>query len=157
MDRTPDVRRSLLVGALIGVGQMAALDEIVFHQLLAWHHLYDRAAGDVALLSDGLLHAAELVALVVGFVLLVGLVRRQALAASYTWAGLFLGLGGFQTWDGIVHHKLLELHQVRYGVDPLPYDIAWVGSGLALLLVGWLLLRRARRGGSVPKAPSGAR
>jgi uncharacterized membrane protein len=28
-----------------------------------------------------------------------------------------LGLGAFQVFDGIVDHKLLQLHQVRYGVD----------------------------------------
>ena len=136
-------RRSLWVCALIGAGLMAAVDEIVFHQLLAWHHFYDRSTTEVALLSDGLLHAGELVVLVAGFFLYADLRRRGSLAPRSGWAGFFLGLGGFQLWDGIVDHKLLRLHQVRYGVDLLPYDVAWNLTGLALLLVGLLLARRA--------------
>ncbi|MCU1425319.1 MAG: hypothetical protein JWM51_1610 [Microbacteriaceae bacterium] len=56
---------------------MAAVDEIVFHQLLAWHHFYDRATSDLALVSEGLLHAAELIALVAGFFLLAAARHRE--------------------------------------------------------------------------------
>lgn len=147
-------RRSTWVCGLIGVGLMAAVDEIVFHQLLSWHHFYDRSTTEVALLSDGLLHAGELVVLVAGFFLYADLRRRGTLAPASGWAGLFLGLGGFQLWDGIVDHKVLRLHQVRYDVELLPYDIAWNLAGLALLLVGLLLARRARpRRGSPTPAP----
>ena len=45
---------------ITGVGLMAAVDEIVFHQLLGWHHFYDRSTSEVGLMSDGFLHAAEL-------------------------------------------------------------------------------------------------
>ena len=120
-----DRRRTLLATALIGVGVMAAVDEIVFHQILAWHSFYDRSTPAIGLLSDGLLHAAELVLLVAGFSLVADLRRRHALAPRSAWAGLLLGLGGFQLFDGLVDHKLLRVHQVRYGVDLLPYDLAW--------------------------------
>ena len=59
-----DSRRSLTAGLLIGLGAMAAVDEIVFHQLLGWHHFYDRATPAIGLLTDGLLHAFELLAIV---------------------------------------------------------------------------------------------
>jgi uncharacterized membrane protein len=117
-------RRSLAVCAVIGMAVMAAIDEIVFHQLLGWHHFYDRSTSDVGLLSDGLLHTAELLALVAGFFLYADLRRRHALAAAHARAGFFLGLGLFQLFDGIVDHKLLRLHQIRYGVDVTPYDWA---------------------------------
>ncbi len=123
---------------------MAAADEVVFHQLLAWHHFYDRSTPLVALVSDGFLHAGELLALVAGFFALTSLARRQVLAAQWAWAGLFLGMGGFQLFDGIVDHKVMRLHQIRYGVPILPYDIAWNLAGLVLLGVGLLLLRSAR-------------
>ena len=143
---TAEVRRSLLVAAAVGVGLMAAADEIVFHQLLGWHHFYDRSTPAVGLLSDGLLHAGELVLLVAGGFGFADLRRRGALAARWAWSGLFLGLGGFQVFDGVVDHKVLRVHQVRYGVDLLPYDLAWVLGGVLLLAVGAVLALRARGG-----------
>ncbi len=140
-----DRRRSLLVTAAIGVGLMAAVDEIVFHQLLGWHHFYDRSTPQIALLSDGVLHAAELVLLVAGFFGLSDLRRRGALARTSAWAGLLLGAGGFQLFDGVVDHKVLRVHQIRYGVDLLPYDVAWIGAALVLLAVGGALAVRGRR------------
>jgi uncharacterized membrane protein len=127
---------------------MAAVDEIVFHQILAWHHFYDGATPAIGLLSDGILHAAEVIALVAGGFGLADLIRRGALDTRAAWAGGFLGAGGFQLFDGLVDHKVLRVHQVRYEVpDLLPYDLAWVGAGAALLLVGLVLARpvRARR------------
>ena len=137
--------RSMAVCALVGAALMAAVDEIVFHQLLGWHHFFDRSTPAVGLVSDGLLHTAELLALVAGFVGYADLRRRRALAPAHAWAGLFLGLGGFQLFDGVVDHKLLRVHQIRYGVDLLPYDIAWNAGALVLLSIGTTLAIRARR------------
>jgi len=140
-------RRSAAVWALIGAAVMAAVDEIVFHQLLGWHHFYDRSTGSVGLLSDGLLHSAELLALVAGVFLHADLRRRRALAPAHARAGFLMGAGGFQLFDGIVDHKLLRVHQVRYGVDVTPYDWAWNLAGLALLVAGLVLAVRAGRAG----------
>jgi uncharacterized membrane protein len=123
---------------------MAAVDEIVFHQVLAWHHFYDGSTPAIGLLSDGLLHSAEIVLLAAGAFALADLIRRRALASVSAWGGFFLGAGGFQLFDGIVDHKLLRLHQVRYGVDLLPYDVAWNAAGVVLLLVGAVLARLGR-------------
>ncbi|WAL94087.1 DUF2243 domain-containing protein [Streptomyces sp. Je 1-369] len=140
-----DPRRSMVVCGVIGAAVTAALDEIVFHQILHWHHFYDRSTLGTGLLSDGLLHTAELLALVAGFFLYADLRRRRALAPAHARAGLFLGAGAFQVFDGIVDHKLLRLHQVRYGVDVTPYDWAWNLAGLVLLIVGGVLAFRAVR------------
>jgi uncharacterized membrane protein len=135
----------MLAAAVIGVGAMAAADEIVFHQILGWHHFYDPAAADVALLSDGLLHAFELLALAGGFFWYAELRRRGTLHPTAAWSGLLLGAGGFQLFDGLVNHKLLGLHQIRYGVELWPYDLAWNLSAAALILAGTVLALRARR------------
>jgi uncharacterized membrane protein len=127
----------------MGAAIMAAADEIVFHQLLRWHHFYDRSTTDVGLVSDGVLHAVELVALVAGFFLLADARRRGAVDALTAWSGFFVGAGVFQIWDGFVDHKLLRVHQVRYDVVLLPYDVAWVAAGVVLLVLGLLLGRRA--------------
>lgn len=144
-------RRSMAVCALIGAAVTAAVDEIVFHQILGWHHFYDRATTAVGLLSDGLLHTAELLGLCAGFFLYADLRRRGSLAPLHARAGLFLGMGAFQLFDGVVDHKLLRLHQIRYGVDVTPYDWAWNLTGLLLLLIGvGLAVRAARRGTGGP-------
>lgn len=140
-----DLRRSLQAGALIGIALMAGVDEIIFHQVLGWHHFYDRATPAIGLMTDGLLHAAELIALVAGFFLLAELRQRQAFDRARARAAFFLGAGGFQLFDGIVDHKLLRLHQIRYVDNLLPYDIAWNLSALVMLGIGLWLLARARK------------
>ena len=143
---TNSEKYSGLAAALLGMGCMAAVDEIIFHQILAWHHFYDGATTAVALMSDGFLHAAELVAMVGGFFMLFDLRRRNEFKPHFAWAGFFLGLGGFQLFDGTIDHKILRLHQIRYGVENiLPYDILWNGCALGLLFLGIALLYRARR------------
>lgn len=140
-----EARHSLWFAAIAGAGAMAGIDEIVFHQLLQWHHFFDHATPAVGIVSDGLLHAAELLAIAIGTFLLLDLAQRKRLAARWAWAGLFLGMGGFQLFDGIVSHKILRIHQIRYDVDLLVYDLAWNLTAAALLLVGVTLYRRARQ------------
>lgn len=140
----PDIRRSMWGGIFVGIGVMAAIDTIIFHQLLAWHHFYDRSTPLVGLMSDGVLHAAELIAIVAGFFILLDLRHLNALSPAWGWSGFFLGAGGFQIFDGIINHKVLRLHQIRYGVNVVPYDVAWNLFGIALVLIGVSLAMRAR-------------
>src|SRR5690606_36007661 len=98
--------RSLWSAFLIGGGFMAAIDEIIFHQILGWHHFYDRSTPLIGLMSDGFLHAAELIAFVAGFFLFNSLHRRNLLIPQFAWAGCFLGMGICQIFDGIVDHKI---------------------------------------------------
>ena len=145
--RIPVSRRSVWSGVLVGVGFAAFLDETVFHQLLHWHHFYDRSTPDVGLASDGLFHAFGFVAVVTALFLLADLRRHRSLVVR-RWVGcLLLGAGGFQLYDGLVQHKVLGLHQIRYGVDLAPYDLTWNLVAVALLVVGAVLSvhPRARR------------
>lgn len=143
-----DARASATATVFLGVGLMAALDEIVFHQVLAWHHFIDRSTSAVALLSDGLLHSAELLMLAAGFYLYVRLSRQAALSHGPAWSGLLIGAGAFQLFDGIIDHKVLRLHQVRYVDNLWPYDLAWNGVGVLLLALGLIAWRRSRRSGA---------
>ena len=142
-----DPRRLLVSGLLLGAGAMGAVDEIVFHQLLHWHHFYDRASGTAGLVSDGLLHAATWSATVAGLALLADLRRRRSFAPMRWWGAVLLGAGGFQLWDGVVDHKVLRVHQIRYGVDLLAYDVAWNLAAAVLLAVGAVLAVRSRARG----------
>jgi uncharacterized membrane protein len=59
------------------------------------------------------------------------------------WA--LVGWGGFNVYDSVVNHWLLELHHIRQGADnELAYDVAFFALGLVLCAGGWLLQRRTR-------------
>ncbi len=138
-------RRSLVAGGLMGVGVAGFVDETVFHQLLHWHHFYDRSTPAWGLVSDGIFHAASWFCMVAGLFLFADLRRRGVWRSAWHLAGFCFGLGGFQLWDGTVHHKWWGLHQIRYGIDYLPYDLTWNVVAAAVLAVGVVVLTRARR------------
>jgi uncharacterized membrane protein len=127
---------------LTGVGLAGLVDVVVFHQLLGWHHFYDRSTQAVGLASDGLLDLALVVALVVGLVVLVETAGPVERWGRGVWGGILAGFGGFNLFDGVVDHKLLRLHQIRPGVaDLLAYDVAWIGLSVLILAVGVGLVR----------------
>jgi uncharacterized membrane protein len=136
--------RSCWSGVLVGIGVAAFVDETVFHQLLHWHHFYDRSTSDVGLVSDGVFHAFGWFAVVIGLVMVGDLRRRAALSTLFLVAGALLGAGAFQLYDGTVQHKLLGLHQIRYGVDLSVYDWTWNVIAAVILVAGAVLLYRGR-------------
>ena len=137
--RSTTAGRSITAGALMGVGVAAFIDETVFHQLLHWHHFYDKSTPDVGLVSDGIFHAGGWLAMVVGLFLFADLQRRRRTVPKRVWAGAFTGWGGFQLYDGLFQHKVLGLHQIRYDVDLFAYDLAWNISGALGLVIGIVL------------------
>jgi uncharacterized membrane protein len=139
-----DPRSVLWASIPLGIGLVGALDEIVFHQLLQWHNFYVDAGDRWRIFSDGLLHTFTLSMLFFG----AGRLWKERMAFSSIvtskpfWAGVLLGGGGFQLWDGLVDHKLLRLHPVREdAANILVYDIAWITSALVLLAIGLAILR----------------
>jgi hypothetical protein len=52
------------------------IDETVFHQLLHWHHFYDKSTMAVGLVSDGIFHAFGFTAMVVGLFLMADSLRQ---------------------------------------------------------------------------------
>ena len=135
--------RSLWSGILVGLGVAGFVDETVFHQLLHWHHFYDKSTPAAGLVSDGIFHAFGFFAAVAA--LFADLRRRLAFDTRSWWAGLLVGAGAFQLYDGTIQHKLLRLHQIRYRVDIAPYDWTWNIVASVLLVAGVLLLRARRR------------
>lgn len=141
--------RNLTAGVLLGVGTVAFVDEVIFHQILHWHHFYDLSTTDVGLVSDGILHAFSWFATVAALLMVASLHREHSFRGVDFAAGWLTGGGFFQLYDGLVQHKLMGIHQVRYGVDLLPYDLAWNIPGGILLIAGivlWVLTGRRARG-----------
>lgn len=61
--------------------------------------------------------------------------------------GYFLGAGIFQLYDGIIQHKLMRLHQIRYNVNILPYDVVWNVVAAILIVIGIILLVQTNQKG----------
>jgi uncharacterized membrane protein len=132
-------------GILVGIGLAGTLDEVVLHQLLAWHHFYDRSTPTIGLVSDGLFHLFSTVVLVIGLIQLVERRHDTPDRPRVALAGILLGAGGFNLYDGTIQHKVLGLHQVREGApNNLPYDLAFLAIAAATL-AGALLLRHTHQ------------
>src|SRR5829696_1285989 len=144
-DQATRAGRNLVAGVLLGLGTVAFIDETVFHQLLHWHHFYDRSTTEVGLVSDGLFHAFSWFATVAALFLVADLRRDRAFWGRRFLAGWLAGAGFFQLYDGLVQHKLFGLHQIRYGVDLVPYDVAWIVIASGLLLAGLGLIASTGR------------
>ena len=142
--------RNLWSGVLFGVGAIAFVDEAVFHQLLHWHHFYDLATTDIGLVSDGLFHALSWFATIAGLFLLADLRRRRALHWPRWIGGVLLGAGVFQLYDGVVQHKLLGIHQIRYVDDLLVYDVVWMAVAVAMIVAGVVIAVRTRHSAPAP-------
>lgn len=131
-------------GVLIGIGLAGTLDEVLLHQILHWHHFYDRATPAVGLVTDGLFHIVSTLLLAIGIYRLWTDHARPYPGWQWRlWGGLGVGAGGFNLYDATIQHKVLRLHQVRPDAPNwLPYDLAFGGVALALLIGGVVLLRR---------------
>lgn len=133
-------QRNMWTGLLFGFGVVAFIDEVIFHQLLHWHHFYDKSTANIGLVSDGLFHAFSFFATIGSSFLLADLHRKSGFWLKRWLGGIFLGAGAFQLYDGIIQHKFMRLHQIRYNVNILPYDLGWNVLAAILIVIGIVLL-----------------
>ena len=71
--------------------------------------------------------------------------RRNALWLKRWWGGVMVGGGGFQLYDGIVQHKMMRIHQIRYVENVIVYDLIWNIIALAILIPGTIIVFNTRR------------
>jgi len=135
----------LRTGIVLGIGVVGTLDQVVLHEWLQWHTLYVHTTPFWRTAIDGVFHLFTAALLFGGGLRLWSRrdhVRGEGRALA---AGILLGMGGFNLYDGTIQHKLLQLHPVREGIEnQLPYDIAFIAIAILLLAAG-LLLARAHR------------
>jgi uncharacterized membrane protein len=152
--RTPDRNRLVAAAILLGLGLGGFFDGIVLHQVLQWHHMVSTPTPPTTLESlehntlwDGIFHAATWVLTVAGvFVLMASNGARHEVGGRRTLlGGMLLGWGLFNTVEGIVDHHILGLHHVRPGPDELLYDIGFIVWGVAMLVIGVLVVRSGTR------------
>lgn len=125
------------IGAFfLGMGIVAMLDGILFHQLLQWHSTVMHTDRFHQIQSDGWLHL-----LATGFTFLGALILWQSDGRNGSgrlfWGGLLMGAGFFNLVEGILDHHLLELHHVHPGPDQGAWDLAYDLIAVGMLLIGW--------------------
>lgn len=128
-------------GIFFGLGAIAFIDEAVFHQLLHWHHFYDKSTLAVGLISDGLFHAFSWFATVASLFMVAHLRKLRAWDKRHWIGAAIFGAGVFQLYDGIIQHKVFRIHQIRYDVEIFYYDLVWNVLAIFMILIGWGLMK----------------
>ncbi|KQT42479.1 MULTISPECIES: DUF2243 domain-containing protein [unclassified Methylophilus] len=138
-------------GMLLGIGLGGFIDGIVFHQILQIHSMLsnkipvtDLVSAKINMTWDGYFHAAVWIMTLVGVHLLFKAGKRN----DVRWSGKVLsgsmlaGWGAFNITEGIIDHQILNIHHVmEYVGDKLPYDLAFLASGISLILIGLILIK----------------
>src|SRR3954454_16085172 len=99
-------RKLLRIGLVLGIGVVGTLDEVLLHQLLQWHNFYVHTTQFWRIVSDGLFHLFSGTLLCLGAMLLWQQRHRLNAAGGgrALAAGILLGMGGFDLYDGTVQH-----------------------------------------------------
>jgi uncharacterized membrane protein len=120
---------------------------------LAPHPARCDASHEVNMFWDGMFHVLTWSMCVVGIGLLWSAAKRGArLPSTLSFAGwILMGAGGFNLFEGVIDHHLLQLHHVKELPDPLAWDLGFLAlGGLLLIAVGWVVVRVGRRSEKVP-------
>jgi uncharacterized membrane protein len=169
MERGMNRRPLVSAGALLGIGLGGFVDGILFHQILQLHNMLsarypkygvDAATGfvnvEINMFWDGLFHAFTWLMTAAGLALLWNAVKRPDVPLSNrTLVGsLALGWGLFNLIEGLIDHELLGIHHVFEAGNHLTWDMAFLASGIVLILVGWAVIgnsEEADRPGQRPR------
>lgn len=142
-------RPLITAGVLLGIGLGGFVDGILFHQILQVHAMLTARIPNSSMENmvtnmfwDGLFHVATWAATTTG----VWLLFRAARIPGVHWSGRMLlgsmigGWGLFNLIEGLIDHHLLHLHHVIERLGLSLWGYAFLGSGVAfLLLAAWLV------------------
>ncbi|MDD9265788.1 DUF2243 domain-containing protein [Paenibacillus sp. GCM10023248] len=133
--------KNLVVSSVIlGMGLMGALDGIVFHQFLQWHHVIDHHNHRIELFSDGVFNLFVTLLLFYSCVKIFRDAAKEALSFhTRAFAGsIVIGAGAFNLLEGLIDHQILGLHHVRpASANWLIYDMVYLLSGIVLIVAGF--------------------
>lgn len=133
-----------IAGIILGLGFVGAIDGILFHQLLQWHHMILSPNIKLEIFTDGLFTALFSAKLIWGGMKIFQDARKNELGISWKIfaGGIFIGGGAFNLVEGIVDHHILQVHRVRpLAENPLIYDLAFLAIGLLLVIIGLMIKR----------------
>jgi uncharacterized membrane protein len=133
-----------IAGFILGLGLLGAIDGILFHQLLQWHHMILSPNPQLEIFTDGLFTALFSAKLIWGGVKIFQDARKNQLGNSWKvfLGSIFIGGGTFNLVEGIVDHHILQVHRVKPSADnPMLYDLAFLAIGLLLVIIGYMIKR----------------
>jgi len=133
-----------IAGLILGLGLLGAIDGIVFHQLLQWHHMVLSDNIQLEIFTDGLFTALFSAKLLWGGVKIFQDARKNQLGSSWRifLGGIFIGGGAFNLVEVIVDHHILQVHRVKpMAENPLMYDLAFLAIGALLVVIGFMIKR----------------
>lgn len=133
-----------IAGLILGLGLLGAIDGIVFHQLLQWHHMVLSDNIQLEIVTDGLFTALFSATLIWGGVKIFQDARKNELGTSWRifLGGIYIGGGAFNIVEGIVDHHILQVHRVKpMAENPLMYDLAFLAMGALLMVIGFMIKR----------------
>ncbi|QOR66985.1 DUF2243 domain-containing protein [Cytobacillus suaedae] len=131
-------------GLILGLGLLGAIDGIVFHQLLQWHHMILSENTKLEIFTDGLFTALFSALLLWGGVKIFKDARKKELGNSWKifLGGILIGGGLFNLIEGLINHHILQVHRVKpLAENPLLYDIGFLVVGLLLVIFGYMIKR----------------
>jgi uncharacterized membrane protein len=155
MDSEASARPLIAAGTALGIGMGGFVDGILFHQILQVHNMLSAVRppstlvnAEINMFWDGLFHAFTWVTTAVGIALLWRAVKRPRapLSTRALVGSMILGWGLFNLVEGVIDHHLLGIHHVVERPGHLPYDLAFLASGVVFLALGALLARDAAPG-----------
>jgi len=147
-------RPLMAAGTMLGIGMGGFVDGIMLHQIAQVHamlsakvSMHTMAGMRTNMTADGWFHVFDWVATLIGITLLFRAGRRpDALWSGRILAGgMLFGWGLFNLVEGVIAHHLLGLHQFIQRLGPSAWDVAYLASGVVLMLAGWRLARSGNR------------
>lgn len=153
MTRTMNRRPLIAAGTLLGIGMGGFMDGILFHQVLQVHNMLSAKYPPTTLVNveinmvwDGLFHALTWIMTAIGLALLWRAGQRSDVPwSTRTLLGsMVLGWGLFNLVEGIIDHHLLHVHHVVERLGVSTWDFAFLGSGVAFIVGGWMIIRSGR-------------
>ena len=152
-DRRRTTKPLTAAGTVIGIGMGGFVDGILFHQIFQIHNMLsariptDTLVGaKVNMVWDGLFHGVVWIATAIGIAMLWRAVKQAdvLLSGKALLGSILLGFGLFNLIEGIIDHHILHLHHVYEVMGQSVWDYVFLGSGVALIATGWLMIRDVR-------------
>ena len=99
---------------------------------------------EINMFWDGLFHVLTWVMTAVGLALLWHAVRQRnvPLSTKTLVGAMIFGWGLFNLVEGVIDHHILHIHHVTETDNHLLWDLAFLASGVVMIVVGWLVIGR---------------